>query len=382
MNGLTLRTHGNAKRLPSNASSIETVERVVKFIKNVAEEQALLLPGRVPGFKRIDVKLLPSNLTKHGLWKTYFDICTKTGQVSVGYSKFCDLWNQLCPFILIMRPATDLCWTCQKNNSQINKSANLPEAEKKVDVVRKQEHLRLASGEREYYKMSCKETKVRVQAHLEKADFAFGQRPCSYKGTVHYSYDYAQQLHYPANPNQPGPIYFKTPRKCALFGVCCEAIPRQVNFLVDENVLTGKGANSTISYVHYFFEHHGLGETHAQVHADNYGAQNKNSAFLWYYLWRVNNGLHSSINYDLYIRQHSKPWRISLILELVYGGWLFIRDAVKNKFSVCKDIEYRTLLNLLDNYLPLVLTIYTVTFKLNNFTEYFHGMIRIWTMFL
>ena len=70
-----------------------------------------------------------------------------TGQVSVGYSKFCDLWNQLCPFILIMRPATDLCWTCQKNNSQINKSVNLPEAEK-VDVVRKQEeHLRLASGE-------------------------------------------------------------------------------------------------------------------------------------------------------------------------------------------------------------------------------------------
>ena len=159
---------------------------------NVAEEQALLLPRRVPGFKRIDVKLLPSNLTKHGLWKTYFDMCTSTGQVSVGYSKFCDLWNQLCPFILIMRPATDLCWTCQKNNSQINKSANLPEAEK-VDVVRKQEeYLRLASGEREYYKMSCKETKVRVQAHLEKADFAFRQRPCSYKGTVQYSYDYAQ----------------------------------------------------------------------------------------------------------------------------------------------------------------------------------------------
>lgn len=42
-------------------------------------------------------------------------------------------------------------------------------------------------------------------------------------------------------------IYFKTPRKCALFGFCCQAIPHQVNFLIDENVLTGKGANSTIS---------------------------------------------------------------------------------------------------------------------------------------
>ena len=274
-NRLTLRTHGNSKRLPSRATSTETVEQVVKFIKNVAETQALLLPGRVPGFKRIEVKLLLANLTKHSLWKKYSDICTSTGQASVGYSKFCDLCYQLCPFILIMRPATDLCWTCQKNNTQINKSANLPEAEK-VDAVRRQEeHLCLTSGEQEYYKMACRETKSRIQAHLQEVEFAFGQRPCSYKGTVHYSYDYTQQLHYPTNPNQPGPIYFKTPRKCGLFGVCCEAIPCQVNFLIDENVLTGKGANSTISYVHYFFEHHGLGETHTQIHADNCGAQNK-----------------------------------------------------------------------------------------------------------
>ena len=82
------------------------------------------------------------------------------------------------------------------------------------------------------------------------------------------------------------------------------------------------------------------------------------------------------------LAKNPKPWRISLILELVYGGWLFIQVAVKTKFRVCKDIDYRTLLNLLDNYLPLVLTIYTVTFKLNNFIEYFHAMIRIWTMFV
>ena len=40
---------------------------MVKFIKDVAEEQALLLPRRVPGFKRIDVKLLPSNLKTQSL---------------------------------------------------------------------------------------------------------------------------------------------------------------------------------------------------------------------------------------------------------------------------------------------------------------------------
>ena len=55
------------------------------------------------------------------------------------------------------------------------------------------------------------------------------------------------QLHYPSNPWQPGPIYFMTPRKAALVGLCCEAIPRQVNFIIDEASDTGKGANAVVS---------------------------------------------------------------------------------------------------------------------------------------
>ena len=34
-----------------------------------------------------------------------------------------------------------------------------------------------------------------------------------------------------------------------------------------------------------------------------------------------------------------------------------------------------------DNYLPLVLSIYSVSFKLNDFIEYFETMIRVWVMF-
>ena len=240
-----MRSHGNKKRLPSSTFSAETVENVVKFILNLAEDQALLFPGRVPGFKRVDVKLLPSVLTKHSLWKTYSEICTGNGQTSVGYSKFCDLWNQLCPFVVIMRPAMDLCWTCQKNNNFIQKSVNMPEGQKAEAIRAQERHLRLAAGEREFYKNCYKQSKENICQYLQEIDFSFGRTLCSYNGTVHYSYDYAQQLHYPSDPNEPGPIYFKTPRKCAIFGVCCESIPRQVNFLIDKNVLTGKGANST-----------------------------------------------------------------------------------------------------------------------------------------
>ena len=98
---------------------------------------------------------------------------------------------------------------------------------------------------------------------------------------MHYSYDYAQQVHYPSNPQQPGPIYFKTPRKCGIFGICCESLPHQINYFIDESVATGKGANAMISYVHDFLENHGAGETNFHLHADNCGGQNKNNYVLW-----------------------------------------------------------------------------------------------------
>ena len=81
------------------------------------------------------------------------------------------------------------------------------------------------------------------------------------------------------------------------------------------------------------------------------------------------------------LADHPKPWRISLILEIVYGGWTLVRHTVMRKFSRFKDVEYGTLYNLLDNYIPLVLSIYSISFKLNNFPEYFSAMIRIWIMF-
>ena len=49
-----------------------------------------------------------------------------------------------------------------------------------------------------------------------------GKPPCSMTGMQHYSFDYAQQVHYPHYAQQVGPLFFKTPRKCQCFGVCAE----------------------------------------------------------------------------------------------------------------------------------------------------------------
>ena len=65
-----------------------------------------------------------------------------------------------------------------------------------------------------------------------------------------------------------------------------------------------------------------------------------------------------------------KAWRISLLLEVIYGGWTLIRDTILSVFDKCKDVQYLTLVNLLDNYVPLVLSIYSIVFKCNNFDQY------------
>ena len=57
----------------------------------------------------------------------------------------------------------------------------------------------------------------------------------------------------------------------------------QVNYLIDEAINTGKGANSIISMLHHFFEHHSLGESDINLHADNCSGQNKNQSY-WPYV--------------------------------------------------------------------------------------------------
>ena len=69
-NGLETRVHGNRKRLSHNSNSPETINNVVKFVQNYTEVNAILLPGRIPGYKRDDIKLLPSSRSKTVSYKT------------------------------------------------------------------------------------------------------------------------------------------------------------------------------------------------------------------------------------------------------------------------------------------------------------------------
>ncbi|WAR14030.1 hypothetical protein MAR_004135 [Mya arenaria] len=90
-------------------------------------------------------------------------------------------------------------------------------------------------------KKSCSaNNRQQVPSRTRQAESATGDT------MVHYSFDYAQQVLYPHYAQQVGKLFFKTPRKCGCFGVCCESSGTQILYLLDESVgkSVGKGANS------------------------------------------------------------------------------------------------------------------------------------------
>ena len=98
--GLTPPIHGNTKRLPKHALTVEQVKGVVSYIYNYAETHALVLPVRIPGYKQTDIKLLPCSTTKHKVWEEYTAGCAANNDRCIAYSTFTLLWRTLVPSII------------------------------------------------------------------------------------------------------------------------------------------------------------------------------------------------------------------------------------------------------------------------------------------
>ena len=261
--GLVPRVHGNKRRAPVHALTFQDVKHVVSFIDNYAEDHAIYLPGRIPGYKRSDLQLLPCSTTKRSVWQQYVSATSQQqGNVhSASYTSFCRIWQQLKPNILSTTPMTDLCAICHRNAGLIMRSSNLSEEEKtqvsnciytcqltthkitsSQTLKSYEEHLLRAATEHSAYKDICEKTRNLYKEHkdcshsLPASTISVQGQSNSVVAETHYSFDFAQQVHIPSDPLQPGPMYFLTPRKCALFGICCEAIPRQVR-LKEQHIL-------------------------------------------------------------------------------------------------------------------------------------------------
>ena len=131
-NGIATRQHGNEGRLPANTMTRDDINNLLRFLDNYSEENAILLPGRIPGYKRDDCKLLPSSNTKKMIWMKYKDSIEQYGGRCAAYTTFCCYWRKLRPTLCITKPMADLCAICHKNSSLITSSFRFgtPESEK------------------------------------------------------------------------------------------------------------------------------------------------------------------------------------------------------------------------------------------------------------
>ena len=77
----------------------------------------------------------------------------------------------------------------------------------------------------------------------------------------------------------------------------------QVNYLIDEAVNTGKGANNIISMLHHFLQTHKMGEVNLHVHCDNNSGQKKKRFVMQHLCWRVMAGLNRSITVSFLIHK-------------------------------------------------------------------------------
>ena len=79
------------------------------FIQNFADCHAMPLPGRMPNMKDYSVMMLPSDMTKSGIWKNYVESCAQSGIRAVGLTKFKCVWALYLPYISVMKISSDLC---------------------------------------------------------------------------------------------------------------------------------------------------------------------------------------------------------------------------------------------------------------------------------
>ena len=297
---ITLPIHGNFGRTPTNAYSLTARGQVKSFILNFIVIHGLPDPGRDirKGKGKLRI-LLPSLMSYHSVHRKYTVSMKASGNPPIAYRTFLKIWQEEYPHVKFNDPKSDLCMTCEDFKKRLNQAtATLnEEKEKNQAQIHKEalEHLTLVKKERLFYQANAKVAHQYYQKLKEKKCLENSNEPNSKDIMSHYSWDFAQQLHYPFEDQQVGPIFFKTPRKAQLFGICSEGIPCQHNYLIDENHFLEKNANTVISLLDHFFTHYGLGEKWVHLSADNCVGQNKNNALLQYLMYRVLTGLHDKI---------------------------------------------------------------------------------------
>jgi hypothetical protein len=352
-NGFQASAHGNKGRNPSNAHELKDLEDVGVFILNVAANHGLPDPGRDvrKGKGKLRI-LLPSVMNYTSVHQLYVDSMNASGGTAVGYGLFLKIWQKQFSYIAFNNPKSDLCLVCENFKKKLNQIAAIldEEKEKKLQELHQEalDHLKHAQRERLYYRAHAKLAQKNYEKLVTSGKKIILGKANFMDTIMHYSWDFAQQLQYPFEDQQVGPIYFKVPRKAQLFGVCCEGIPLQINYLIDEADFLEKNANTVISLLDHFFSNHGLGEKSVYLTADNCVGQNKNNALIQYLMYRTLTGLHDKIELSFLVVGHTKfspDGYFGLVKHYYRRSQVYtyeqlanvIKKSSKNKHNICQS---------------------------------------------
>ena len=99
-------------KLPHHVFNTEELKHIISFIKNFAEDHGILLPGKIPGYKRMDLQLLPTNMSKKLVWTQYTKANEQSNRRLAAYTTFCSLWKKYVPQTIITKPQSE----CQGYN--------------------------------------------------------------------------------------------------------------------------------------------------------------------------------------------------------------------------------------------------------------------------
>jgi hypothetical protein len=135
------RSHGNTGKTPKHALSMTDIQRVKHFLNEYAVSFGVPLPGRLPNHRNLKVTVLPSKADIHQI---YQEAAKSLNYRVISLSEFKQLWLEQCPKIILMKPATDLCSTCQGFTASLSKTGNLQEVEKALMLQKYGDHLEKA----------------------------------------------------------------------------------------------------------------------------------------------------------------------------------------------------------------------------------------------
>ncbi|CAB4396013.1 unnamed protein product [Rhizophagus irregularis] len=243
INGFTPIIHGNKRRKSSHALTFETILHILTFIINYANVHGLPSPGRSFRDDTMAITFLPVSDSYIGLYRLYDSSLEIDSEHYISRWSFLRIWKKYVPEIKFLSPRSDLCFHCK--NMRFN-TQFWDQNEKENKVKEWHEHITWANQERDYYK-KCIENSREQLSKINKELIIRSGNPNSLEFENHISWDFAEGVHLPYSSQQEGSIYFKSPWKVSIFGICEEAFPQQKNYLIQENENVGKAGHTKFS---------------------------------------------------------------------------------------------------------------------------------------